>query len=85
VVDHTVTSALSLYRLPLFELLYQAHSVHREHKQDVDIQQCALLSIKTGGCPEDCGYCSQSAHHKVGLQREPLLSVTEVREAAVQC
>lgn len=80
--DHSVNRALSLYRLPFFELLYQSHSVHREHKQGVDIQQCALLSIKTGGCPEDCGYCSQSAHHKAGLQRKPLLSVAEVREAA---
>jgi biotin synthase len=80
--DCSINGVLFLYRLPFFELLYQAHSVHREHKQGVDVQKCALLSIKTGGCPEDCGYCSQSAHHEAGLQRVPLLSVAEVRRAA---
>ena len=83
-IDRNFTGALSLYRLPFFELLYHAHSVHREHKQGVDVQQCVLLSIKTGGCPEDCGYCSQSAHHKAGLRREPLLSVAEVRRAVLK-
>jgi len=73
---------LNLYRLPLFELLYRAHTVHRDHNDTQDIQRCFLLSIKTGGCPENCGYCSQSAHHSVGLQRQPLISVEEVRTSA---
>ena len=74
--------ALRLYRLPLFDLLFSAHSVHRLHQTPNDIQRCFLLSIKTGGCPEDCGYCGQSAHHATGVKREPLLSVEAVRDAA---
>ena len=52
---------LALYRLPLFELIDLAHQVHRQWHDPSDVQRCVLLSIKTGGCPEDCGYCSQSA------------------------
>jgi len=81
IVNH-VEESRRLYRLPLFDLLYQAHSVHREVHPAADIQRCVLLSIKTGGCPEDCGYCAQSAHYDTGLRREPLLSVEQVREAA---
>jgi biotin synthase len=73
--------ALRLYSLPFFELLYTAHSTHREFHSPQDVQRCVLLSIKTGGCPEDCGYCGQSAHHATGLAREPLLSVQEVATA----
>ncbi len=83
-VDTYLASALHLYRLPLFDLLYQAHSVHLRFHEVQDIQRCVLLSIKTGGCPENCGYCSQSAHHKTGLERQPLLSVDDVLEAAAQ-
>ncbi|MFN3326669.1 MAG: biotin synthase BioB [Bryobacteraceae bacterium] len=75
--------SLRLYRLPLFELLYTAHTAHRAHHAPGEIQRCYLLSIKTGGCPEDCGYCGQSAHYDTGLKREPLLSVEEVRAAAL--
>lgn len=82
--DLSATSALHLYQLPFFELLYRAHSVHRQFHDAQDIQRCVLLSIKTGGCPEDCGYCSQSAHHKTGLERQPLKSVEEVLSAASQ-
>jgi biotin synthase len=74
--------SLRLYRLPLFELLYTAHSTHRQFHSPQDVQRCFLLSIKTGGCPEDCSYCGQSAHYSTGLTREPLLSVQEVVEAA---
>jgi hypothetical protein len=56
------SEALELYRLPLFELIHRAHCTHRRYHDVADIQKCFLLSIKTGGCPEDCGYCSQSAH-----------------------
>ena len=77
-------TALQLYRLPLFDLLYRAHTVHRSFHDPEEIQRCVLLSIKTGGCPEDCNYCSQSAHHKTGLKRVPLLSVEQVRTSAVQ-
>ena len=77
-------TAQTLYEKPFFDLLYEAHTVHRAHHEPEEIQRCVLLSIKTGGCPEDCGYCSQSAHHKTGLEREPLLSLDEVRRAATQ-
>jgi biotin synthase len=56
--------------------------VHRAHHDPTDVQRCALLSIKTGGCPEDCGYCAQSARYKTGVKAEPLLSVDEVRQRA---
>jgi biotin synthase len=75
-------TAVRFYNLPLFELLYEAHTIHRTHHPAMDIQRCALLSIKTGGCPEDCGYCGQSAHHSTPVDREPLLAVAQVRSAA---
>jgi biotin synthase len=56
--------------------------VHREHHDPTKVQVCVLLSIKTGGCPEDCGYCPQSAHYKTGLKSEGLLDVADVLEAA---
>ncbi len=77
-------TALGLYQKHFFDLLYEAHAVHRSFHALEDIQRCVLLSIKTGGCSEDCGYCSQSAHHKTGLERRPLLSVEDVRAAVTQ-
>ena len=76
------SEALRLYEMPFFDLLYEAHSVHRQYHNPTDIQRCYLLSIKTGGCPEDCGYCGQSAHYQTGVQREPLMAVEEVRSKA---
>ena len=81
-VNPLLEHALQLYRLPLFELIDQAHQVHRQWRNPADIQRCVLLSIKTGGCPEDCGYCSQSAHHAANVPRQPLLTIEEVRTAA---
>jgi biotin synthase len=72
------------YQLPFLELLFQAQTVHRRHHDPDSIQRCALLSIKTGGCPEDCGYCAQSAHYKTGVASGPLLSLDEVTERARQ-
>lgn len=74
----------SVYDLPLPELMLRAAEVHREYRNYADVQRCALLSIKTGGCPEDCGYCSQSAHYDTPVEREPLMTVAEVREKAEQ-
>ncbi len=82
--SQSTLSSRQLYELPLFELIYRAHSVLREHHNPQDIQKCFLLSIKTGGCSEDCGYCAQSAHHKTGLEREPLRSVEDVLAMAEQ-
>jgi biotin synthase len=83
-VETGLANSLHLYRLPLFDLLHRAHTEHLRFHDAQDIQRCFLLSIKTGGCPENCGYCSQSAHHKTGLERQPLLSVDDVLTAATQ-
>ena len=66
--DWTRAQALALYEAPFNDLLAAAHTVHRRHFDANAIQMSRLLSIKTGGCAEDCGYCSQSAHHKTGPQ-----------------
>src|SRR5215813_3984548 len=79
--DH-LSTALRLYRSPLLDLIYESHTVHRQFHVVGDIQRCVLLSIKTGGCPEDCGYCGQSAHYQTGGKREPLLELGEVRAKA---
>jgi biotin synthase len=78
----TLAELRSVYDLPLPDLLFRAMQVHRAHHDPADVQRCALLSIKTGGCPEDCGYCAQSVRYKTGVKAEPLLDVDEVRERA---
>ncbi|MSQ95676.1 MAG: biotin synthase BioB [Gemmataceae bacterium] len=80
----TLAEFQSLYRLPLPELLFRAAEVHRQHHDPADIQRCVLLSIKTGGCPEDCGYCAQSARFKTGVEATPLMRLDEVREKATR-
>ena len=72
----------ALLARPLLELVLEAALVHRRHHDPARVQCSQLLSIKTGGCPEDCGYCSQSAHHSTGVKREPLLALDDVLEAA---
>src|SRR5881392_1451143 len=72
----------ALYHQPLFDLISQSRAVHLQHWRGGEIQRCSLLSIKTGGCSEDCAYCAQSAHYSTGLEREELLSVEEVMTAA---
>ena len=74
----TAKQAQALYDQPFNDLLFQAHSVHRQHFDPNAVQKSQLLSIKTGGCPEDCGYCSQSAHHQSGLQATKLMDVDVV-------
>jgi biotin synthase len=71
-----------IYYLPLPELIFQAQLAHRAFHKPDEVQLCRLLSIKTGGCPEDCAYCSQSAHYKTRVPREELLNPVAVREAA---
>ncbi|QEN90942.1 biotin synthase BioB [Labrys sp. KNU-23] len=78
------TEARAIYDLPFNDLLFRAQSVHRRHFDPNRIQLSKLLSIKTGGCPEDCGYCSQSAHHDSGLKASKLLEVQRVIEEARQ-
>ena len=72
----------TLFNLPLLDLVFQAATVHRARHDPREVQQSRLLSIKTGGCSENCGYCSQSAHFNTGLERERLLQVEEVLGAA---
>ncbi|SDI19586.1 biotin synthase BioB [Propionivibrio dicarboxylicus] len=78
----TVSKVEALYQLPLMELLYQAHQVHRANFDPNAIQRSALISIKTGGCSEDCSYCSQSARYQTDTDREALMQVEEVLQAA---
>jgi biotin synthase len=81
---HTVTleEVRALYDLPLTELVFRAQSVHRQHHAPDSVQLCTLLSIKTGGCPEDCGYCSQSARHEKKIEVQPLMDELTVLAAA---
>src|SRR5690242_8981423 len=81
---HMLADLRTIYDLPLPELIFRAAEVHRAHHDVADIQRCALLSIKTGGCPEDCAYCAQSARYQTGVTATPLLSVAEVRARAEQ-
>ena len=74
--------ALALYALPFNELLFRAHTVHRENFDARKVQRSTLLSIKTGGCPEDCGYCPQAARYHTGIEGEDLLPLDKVIEAA---
>ncbi len=82
--DWSLTEIEELFALPFNDLLYRAQTVHREHFDPNQIQVSTLLSIKTGACPEDCGYCSQSAKHHTDLEREKLLPLDEVLAAAQQ-
>jgi biotin synthase len=72
----------ALFELPFADLTFRAQTVHRQHFDPNRVQISQLVSIKTGGCPEDCGYCSQSAHHKTGLKPTKLMTLEEVTEAA---
>ena len=74
----TMSDVAAIYNQPFNDLIYQAHTIHKEHHQPNALQMATLLSIKTGACPEDCGYCSQSGHHSTALEKEKLMSVDDV-------
>jgi biotin synthase len=76
--DWTADAVQQLYDLPLTELVFRAQTVHRRYHDPATVQRCTLLSIKTGGCPEDCGYCPQSAHYPTGVARQELLDLPVV-------
>jgi len=80
--DWQVSEVRAMHDLPLLELVYRAQSVHREAFGEPRVQLCSLLSIKTGGCPEDCAYCPQAARYRTGVRAERMLSVGEVAAAA---
>src|ERR1700719_2762161 len=72
----------ALYHKPLFDLISQSRAIHLEHWHSEEVQRCSLLSIKTGGCSEDCVYCAQSAHYATGIGRQELLSTERIVDAA---
>src|SRR3569623_1538122 len=82
--DWTRDESAALFDLPLTELVFRAAEAHRAHHTANEVQLSTLLSIKTGGCPEDCGYCSQSAHADTGLKATKLMDVRAVLQAAAQ-
>jgi biotin synthase len=82
--EYTVEEVRSIYDLPIPDLVLRAQLVHREHHPANDVQLCSLLSVKTGGCPEDCAYCPQSSHYDTGLERERMMKAPEVLEAATR-
>jgi biotin synthase len=80
--DWALSEVTAIHGLPLLELVHRAQGVHREHFGDNKVQLCSLLSVKTGGCPEDCAYCPQAARYHTGVEAEPLMEVSEVLSAA---
>jgi biotin synthase len=80
--DWTRESVREIYHRPLLDLIFAAQQIHRKFHDPARVQLCRLLSIKTGGCPEDCGYCPQSAHYETGVQNQALMQVDEVYRAA---
>lgn len=74
----------ALYHQPLFDLISQSREIHLQRWRGTEIQRCTLLSIKTGGCSEDCSYCAQSAHYFTGVAREDLLPISDILSAAHQ-
>jgi len=82
--DWTRTEIAALFDLPFMDLIHEAQIIHRAHHPRNEVQLSTLLSIKTGGCPEDCGYCSQSAHAETGLKATRLMDVRAVLQTAAQ-
>jgi biotin synthase len=80
----TLEELKAVYHLPLPDLVFRAAEMHRQHHDVSDIQRCALLSIKTGGCPEDCAYCAQSVRYSTGVESTPLMTVDQVKTCAEQ-
>ena len=81
-MESSLKSITELFEKPFFDLLAQAHNTHRQNFNHNEIELCALINIKTGGCPEDCGFCNQSAHFKTGLKKESLMPLEKVIEKA---
>ena len=80
--EMTRADVAAIYHSPLLDLIYRAASVHREHHVPGEVQLCTLLSVKTGGCPEDCAYCPQAARYHTGIDRHGLLDLDAVLESA---
>ena len=80
--DWTRAEITEIYNTPILELIYQAATVHRQHHDPQEVQVCTLLSVKTGGCPEDCAYCPQAARYHTNVKVHKLMEVDEVIDAA---
>ncbi len=80
--DWTLQEIRAIHDLPLFELIDRARAIHRQFHPENEVQLCTLLSVKTGGCPEDCAYCPQSSHYKTEVKGEAMLKLDEVLDAA---
>ncbi|OIN56686.1 biotin synthase BioB [Arsenicibacter rosenii] len=80
--DWTRKEITDIYNTPILELIYQAATVHRQHHDPQEVQVCTLLSVKTGGCPEDCAYCPQAARYHTNVKVHKLMEVDEVLDAA---
>jgi len=80
----TMQAARELFELPFSDLIFRAQTAHRTHFDPNEVQMSTLLSIKTGGCAENCGYCSQSSHFETGLKASKLMALNEVKTAAAQ-
>lgn len=82
--DWTLAEIEAIYTAPLPDLVFRAQGAHRAYHKADEVQGCMLLSIKTGGCPEDCAYCPQSAHYKTDVSRSELVSLGELTDAATR-
>jgi biotin synthase len=82
--DWSSEEVKAIYDMPLLELVYRASTTHRAYNETAEVQVCTLLSIKTGGCPEDCAYCPQAARYHTGVKNHGLLQTEEVMEAATK-
>lgn len=82
--DWTRAEITALYNTPVLDLIYQAATVHRQHHDPQEVQVCTLLSVKTGGCPEDCAYCPQAARYHTAVTVHKLMEVNEVLDAATR-
>jgi biotin synthase len=72
--DFTISELKELHDLPLMQLISKAHHIHTQHHDPCEVQMCHCISIKTGGCPEDCKYCSQSARYQTSVSAQPMMS-----------
>ena len=82
--DWSLSEIAAIYTSPLPDLVFRAQTIHRTHHRADEVQGCMLLSIKTGGCPEDCAYCPQSAHYKTNVSRTDLVPIDELTTAATR-
>ena len=80
--DWSVAEIESIYTAPLLDVIFRAQLVHRAHHPPNEVQGCVLLNVKSGGCPEDCAYCPQSARYSTGVDRYDLMRVDDALEAA---